>query len=103
MFRLIRWIFSTIFTLIVVGLILYYFKFEIKGDYLCITLRHKEHKQQIRVIEKKVEESIDKSKHEITRKIKKKVIKELQKDNLQRNREGNSDKEKLKKIIDQNL
>ncbi len=77
MFRLIRWIFSTITTIIVIGVIIYFFRFQIRGDALCISLRHREHKQKLYQLEEKVKREMEESKQKIKKKLKHDIIKEV--------------------------
>ena len=93
MFRLIRWIFSTITTIIVIGVILYFFKFQIRGDALCISLRHKEHKQQIKQIEQKVKEEVKENKEKLKNKIKQEIIKGIEGAPEKKNEEQNGKKQ----------
>ncbi len=75
MFRLIKWIFSTITTIIVIGVIIYFFKFQIRGDSLCISLRHKAHKAKLEQIEQKLKNEVKESKQHLQEKLKKEIIK----------------------------
>ena len=97
MFRLIRWLFSTIFTIIVIGLVLYFFKFSIRGDALCISLRHSEHKRVIKQIEHKVKKDVEESKKHLTEHVKDALIKGNEKKD--EGKKNGSDEERLKEII----
>ncbi|GEM_PF-4312372 len=100
MFRLIRWLFSTVFTIIVVALVLYFFKFTIRGDALCISLRHSEHKRALKQVEYKVKREVEEGKKHLTQHVKSILTEE----NSRKERgKKSSDEEKLREIIKDNM
>ena len=98
-----RWLISTIFTIIVVAVVLYFFKFSIRGDALCISLRHKEHKEKLEKVTHKVEKELMKSKEKLKEKVKEEIKKGVIENNPSMKKgKNNVDKNGLKKVLQEN-
>ena len=106
MFRMIKGFISFIFTIIVIAVILYVFKFNIKNDSLCISFRHKEHQTQLEKATKNLKKSVNDEKNKLGNKIVHSImgttdkIKNNSKKNLKKNKED--DEITIEKIIRKN-
>jgi len=69
MFGMIKGMISFVFTIIVIGVILYVFKFTIKDNAFCISFRHKEHQTQLENATENLKTTINKEKKKLGKQI----------------------------------
>ena len=93
MFRMIRNLISLVFTVIFIGMIIYFFKFSIKDNSFCISLRHKEHQVELKNATKKLKKSLENEKKDLGKKIVNSII-DTGDENGTDNKERKSKKEK---------